>query len=92
LPPNAGVGHCRSTPGQSSGFDQCAAHCPNKIKLGKHSLLQLIEYNSCRAKATTLRNGQRHGNSAGGWQWQLQLPMVTETVLANGKGDGDSNG
>ena len=32
LPPNAGVGNCRLTPGQSSGFDQCAAHCPNKIK------------------------------------------------------------
>jgi hypothetical protein len=34
LPPSAGVGHCCLTPGQSSGFDQCAAHCLNKIKLG----------------------------------------------------------
>ncbi len=32
LPPNAGVGHCRLTPGQTSRFDQCTAHCPNKIK------------------------------------------------------------
>jgi hypothetical protein len=31
-PHNAGVGHCLLTPGQSSGFDQCAAHCPNKIE------------------------------------------------------------
>jgi hypothetical protein len=31
-PPNAGVSHRRLTPGQSSGFDQCAAHCPNTIK------------------------------------------------------------
>ncbi len=31
-PPNAGVGHRRLTPGQSSGFDQCTAHYLNKIK------------------------------------------------------------
>jgi hypothetical protein len=91
LPPNAGVGHCRLTPGQSSGFDQCAAHCTNEIKLGKHSLLQLVEYNFCRTKATTLRNGQQHGDSDGQWQWQLQWPAVTETSMANGKGNGKNN-
>jgi hypothetical protein len=32
LLPNDGVGHCHSMPGQSSGFDQCTAHCPNKLK------------------------------------------------------------
>ncbi len=31
-PPNTGVDHCHLTPGQSSGFDQCATHCLNKIK------------------------------------------------------------
>jgi hypothetical protein len=28
-----------------------------KKNKGKHSLLQLVKYNSCRSKATTLRNG-----------------------------------
>ncbi len=46
----------------------------------------------CRAKATTLRNGWRHGNGDGRRQWQLRWPMVTETAMADGKGDGDSNG
>ncbi len=91
-PPNAGVGHCRLTSGQSSGFNQCTAHCLNKIKKGKHSLLQLVEYNSCRAKATTLRNDQQHGDGNGQQQWQLQWPTVTETAMADGKGNGKSNG
>ncbi len=26
------IAHCCLTPGQSSGLDQCTAHCPNKIK------------------------------------------------------------
>jgi hypothetical protein len=30
LPPNAGVGYRCLTSGQSSGFDQCTAHCLNK--------------------------------------------------------------
>jgi hypothetical protein len=88
LLPNAGVGHRRST----SGFNQCAAHCPNKIKQGKHSLFQFVEYNSCHTKETTLRNGQRHGDSDGQWQWQLQWPTVTETAMADGKGNGNSDG
>jgi hypothetical protein len=31
LTPNAGVAHWRLTHGQSSDFDQCTAHCLNKI-------------------------------------------------------------
>jgi hypothetical protein len=54
-------------PGQSSGFDQCAAHCSNKIKQCKHSLLKLCEYNSCLTKATTLGNGQRQRRRQ--WWW-----------------------
>jgi hypothetical protein len=65
LPPNAGKGHHRLTPGQSSGFDQCTAHCLNKIKYSKHSSLQLVECIFYCAKATTLRLGQRHGNGDG---------------------------
>jgi hypothetical protein len=61
-------------------------------KKGKHSLLQLAKYNSCRAKATTLRNGQPHGNGDGRWRWQLQCLTVMGTAMANGKGKGDSNG
>ncbi len=61
-------------------------------KKGKHSLLQLVEYNSCYAKATTLRNGQRHGNSDGQWRWQLQWLTVMEMAMANSKGNSNSNG
>jgi hypothetical protein len=92
LPPNAGVGHRRLTPSQSSGFDQCTAHCLNKIKQGKHSLLQLVEYIFCRAKAKTLRNGRGHGDGDGRRQWQLRWPTVKETAMANSKGNGNSNG
>jgi hypothetical protein len=53
-------------------------------------LLQLVEYNSCHAKATTLRNGQRHGNGDGQWQWQLRWPTVIETAMANGKGNSNA--
>ncbi len=76
-----GVDHCRLTPGQSSSFDQCAAHCPNKIKWGKHSLLQLVKYNSCRTRATTLGNGQQR------WWWLW--PTDIATAMANGDGDGN---
>ncbi len=55
-------------------------------------MLQLIEYNFCRNKATALRNGQRHGNSDVQHQWQLRWPAVMETAMANGKSDGNSNG
>ncbi len=81
LPPNAGVGHCRLTPGQSSGFDQCAAHCPNKIKQGEHSLFKLVKYSSRCTKATTLGNGRR-------WRWQW-WPTEMATVMANSDGDGN---
>jgi hypothetical protein len=64
----------------------------NKIKLGKHSLLQLVKYNSCRAKATPLRNGQWYVNGDGRRQWQLRWSMVMEKAMADGKGDGNSNG
>ncbi len=79
---NAGVGHCCLTPGQSSSFDQCAAHCLNKVKQAEHSLLQLVKYNSRHAKATTLGNGRR-----GCWQW-----WPTEMATAMADGDEDSNG
>jgi hypothetical protein len=55
-------------------------------------LLKLVEYNFCRAKATTLRNGQRHGNGDGWRQWQLRWSTVTETVMADSKANGNSNG
>ncbi len=92
LLPNAGVGHCRLTPGQSSGFDKCVAHCPNKIKYGKHSLLQLVKYTSRRTKATTLGNYNGDGDGDGQRRWQLQWPTVMETAMADGKGNGNSNG
>ncbi len=92
LPFNAGVGHCRLTPGQSSGFNQCAAHCPNKIKKGKHSVLKLFEYNSCNTKTKTLKMDDGNDEGDGGWRWQLQWPTVTETAMADGKGNNNSNG
>jgi hypothetical protein len=52
----------------------------------------LVEYNSCRAKATTLRNGHWHGDGDGKWQWQLRWLTVMETAIANSKSIGDSNG
>ncbi len=55
-------------------------------------MLQLVECNFCRAKATTLRNGQRHGDGDGQRQWRLRWLRVTETAMADGKGDGDSDG
>jgi hypothetical protein len=33
-----------------------------------------------------------NSNCDGGQQWQLQWPRMMETAMANGKGDGDSDG
>jgi hypothetical protein len=55
-------------------------------------LLQLVKYNSCCAKATTLGNGERHGNGDGRRQWQLRWLTVTETAMADNKGNCNGNG
>jgi hypothetical protein len=52
----------------------------------------LVEYNSYRAKATTLGNSQQLGDGDGRQQWQLRWPTMTETAMSDGKGDGNSNG
>jgi hypothetical protein len=33
-----------------------------------------------------------NGNGDGRRRWQLQWPMVTETAMADGKGNSDDNG
>jgi hypothetical protein len=80
------------TPGQSSGFDQCATHCPNKIK--KVGILCFNWPNTILATPRQQLLEMANGNSDGDGQrrWQLQWPMVTETAMANGKGNGNSNG
>jgi hypothetical protein len=92
LPPNPGVGHCCLTPGQSSGFDQCTAHCPNKIK--KESIICLNCLNTILAtpRQQLSAMGDDNGNGDGQWRWRLQLPTVTKTAMADGDGDGNGNG
>jgi hypothetical protein len=74
--------------------DQRTAHCPNKIKYGKHYLLKLFEYNCLRANASTLQLGPPP------FLGEMALAMAMAMVMAdrdsngngNGDGDGDSNG
>ncbi len=95
LPPNAGVGHRRKTPGQSSGFDQCTAHCLNKIY--KVSILcfnwlntifaaprqQLSEMANGMATVMANGNGNCNGRRWRRWQW----PMARATVTAMADSD-----
>jgi hypothetical protein len=87
LPPNAGVGHSHLTPGQSSNFDQCAAHCPNKIRLWsvRHPLSKqnIIRWEFF-ASIGRIQFSPCQGNNS--WKWL----MVLVTVMANG--DGNCNG
>jgi hypothetical protein len=92
LPPNTGVGQCRLTPGQSAGFDQCAAHCLNKIN--KVSTLCFNWSNTILATPRQQLLEMANGDGDGDCQrrWQLRWPMVTETAMADGKGSGNGNG
>ncbi len=39
-----------------------------------------------------LEMADNDGDGDDQWRWQLQWPMVTETAMAHGKGNSDSNG
>ncbi len=93
LLPNTGVGHCRSTPGQSSSsFDHCATHCLNKQK--KVSSLCFNWLNTILAVPWQQLSKMASGNGDGNGQqrWQLQWPTVMETAMADSKGNGNSDG
>jgi hypothetical protein len=91
LPPNAGVGHCRFIPCQSSSFDQYTTHCPNKKKV---SILCFNWSNTIHAAPRQQLSEMAGSNSDSDGQrrWQLQWPMVMETAMADGKGDGKGDG
>jgi hypothetical protein len=91
LPPNAGVGHCRLTPGKSYGFDQCAAHCPKKNKV---SILCFNCSNTILAAQSQqlLEMANGNGNGDGRQRWPLQWPTVMEMAMADGKGNSNGDG